>query len=87
MVKLFPQLLFDANFPPTMFIHGDADTAVLVSESEYAHEELQKAGARSVLHIVPGAEHGLVVLPEGKPAPQSEALYKQAFDFLVKQMA
>ena len=87
MAKLFPQLLIDTNFPLTMLIHGDADTAVvLASKSEYTYEELQKAGIHSMLHIVPGAGHGLMVQPGIKPAPQAEGLYKQAFEFLAKEI-
>jgi dipeptidyl aminopeptidase/acylaminoacyl peptidase len=71
MAKLFPQLLINANFPPAMFIHGEADTVVIVSESDCMYEKLQKAASRSMLHIVPGAEHGFLVQPERKPAPQA----------------
>ena len=70
------------------FIHGEQDSVVLVSESEYTHRQLQRAGVRSVLHIVPDAEHGLhIQTEEGKLAPQVEDLYKQAFEFLAKEMA
>ena len=34
VAKLFPQLHIDASFPPTMLIHGNADTAVLMSKSD-----------------------------------------------------
>lgn len=87
VAKLFPQLHIDASFPPTMLIHGEKDTGVSPSESEYTHKQLQKVGVRSELHIVPGAEHGLVILPEGKSAPQAEGLYKEAFEFLGKEIA
>jgi acetyl esterase/lipase len=87
VAALFPQLHINSSHPPTMFIHGKDDTAVLVAESEYAHEQLQKAGVRSELHIVPGAEHGLVVLPSWKQVPEAAGLYKQGFEFLTKEIA
>jgi dipeptidyl aminopeptidase/acylaminoacyl peptidase len=88
MAVLFPQLHIDSRHPPMFFIHGEEDSVVLVSESEYTHRQLQRAGVRSVLHIVPDAEHGLhIQTEEGKLAPQVEDLYKQAFEFLAKEMA
>ncbi|KIM90567.1 hypothetical protein PILCRDRAFT_812324 [Piloderma croceum F 1598] len=82
VAKLFPQLHIDASFPPTMFIYGEKDTNVSPSESEYTHKQLQEVGVRSELHIVPGAEHGLVILPERKPVPQVEGLYKKGIRVL-----
>jgi dipeptidyl aminopeptidase/acylaminoacyl peptidase len=81
VAKLFPQLHINTSFPPTMFIHGEKDTSVSLSESKYTHKQLQKVGARSELHIVPGAEYGLVILPERKLVLQAEGLYKEAFEF------
>jgi acetyl esterase/lipase len=87
MAVLFPQLHIDSRHLPMFFIHGEKDSVVLVSESEYTHRQLQRAGVRSVLHTVPDAEHGLYIQPEGKLAPEVEDLYKQAFEFLAKEMA
>ncbi|KIM82524.1 hypothetical protein PILCRDRAFT_820385 [Piloderma croceum F 1598] len=38
-------------------------------------------------HTVPDTEHGLYIHPEGKLAAEAEDLYKQAFEFLAKEMA
>ena len=83
----FPQLHIDSNFPPTMLIHGKEDSVVPAAESEYSHKQLLDAGVRSELHILPGAEHGLVILPGFRRAPQAEGLYKKAFEFLAKELA
>jgi dipeptidyl aminopeptidase/acylaminoacyl peptidase len=87
VAKLFPQLNIDSTFPPTILIHGHKDSTVLVSESEYTHSQFQKAGIRSILHIVPDADHDLRMPPERKLASQAKDLYKQAFEFLCKEIA
>ncbi|KZP20822.1 alpha/beta-hydrolase, partial [Athelia psychrophila] len=60
VAKLFPQLHITAQFPPSVFIHGDADVLVPVNESKYTHEQLKKVGVESELFIVSGGDHGLV---------------------------
>jgi acetyl esterase/lipase len=87
LAGVFPQLHIDSSFPPTMFIHGKEDTVVPVAESQYTHEQLEKAGVHSELCIMVGAEHGLAIPSKGKPAPQAESLFKKGFEFLVKEMA
>ncbi|KAI9058266.1 alpha/beta-hydrolase [Trametes sanguinea] len=54
---LFPQYSVSAGFPPTLLIHGSADTAVLVGESQNLHNLLLGIGTRSELVIVEGKEH------------------------------
>jgi acetyl esterase/lipase len=46
-----------ANFPPTMLIHGNADTVVPVSASFQMYDALAKAGAPVELHIYDGVPH------------------------------
>lgn len=87
VAALFPQLHVNSSHPPMMFIHGADDTAVAVGQSEYAHEQLQKAGVRSELHIVPGAEHGLLVLSSKKEVPEAAGLYRRGYEFLAKEIA
>lgn len=83
----FPQLHIDSSFPPTMLIHGKDDTVVPPAESEHTHKQLLAAGVRSELHILPGAEHGLLILPGFTRAPLAEGLYKKGFEFLAKELA
>src|SRR5262249_33845719 len=44
--------------PPFLFLHGDQDPQVPLSQSERLHEKLIAAGVRSTLHVVAGAGHG-----------------------------
>ncbi|KAI0822343.1 alpha/beta-hydrolase [Trametes gibbosa] len=54
---LFPQLGVDPALPPMFLIHGSADTAVKVTESENMRSLLQRVGVRAELVIVEGKEH------------------------------
>lgn len=49
--RIDPSKGFSANFPPTMFIHGTADTVTPFRLSERAHEELKRLGVES--HLLP----------------------------------
>jgi acetyl esterase/lipase len=44
--------------PPFLIMHGDKDDLVPLSQSEFLHAALQKAGVESRLHVVQGAGHG-----------------------------
>jgi len=44
--------------PPTLMIHGDADTVVPVRQAQTMAEALKKAGVETKLIIKPGAGHG-----------------------------
>ena len=46
-----------ADFPPTMLIHGNADTIVPASHSFEMYDALAKAGAAVELHIYDGVPH------------------------------
>ncbi|KZP28487.1 hypothetical protein FIBSPDRAFT_947719 [Athelia psychrophila] len=81
---LFPQLLIGAGFPPTFLAHGDADTTVLPGESQRTYEQLQKAGVRSELRLIPGAAHGF--MKAGAPAPEADGVHKEGFEFLAREL-
>ncbi len=53
-----PLSLVSPSAPPTLLVHGDADTVVPLEQSVRLHEALRAAGASSRLVVVPGAEHG-----------------------------
>ena len=44
--------------PPTLIIHGDADTLVPLQQSELIKEKLAKAGVETKLVVRRGAGHG-----------------------------
>ena len=46
------------NSPPTLLIHGDADTLVPYAQSQAMETALRKAGAPLRLITVPGGVHG-----------------------------
>ena len=53
-----------ASFPPTMLIHGNADTVVPVSASFDMYQALAKAGAPVELHVYDGVPHAFDSAPE-----------------------
>ncbi|KAF9016522.1 alpha/beta-hydrolase [Hymenopellis radicata] len=55
--ELFPEANISSSWPPTLFVHGDQDTAVPVGDSKNLHRLLLEAGAHSELVVVPGCEH------------------------------
>ncbi len=50
--------------PPTLFLHGAADTMIPPSNSIQMHEALQAAGVPSELHVYAGQGHGYDWQPE-----------------------
>lgn len=88
LTPLFPQLHIDSKFPPTMLLHGDADTAVPHAESARTYEQLQAAGVRSAFYTIHGAEHGFMLPGQGKEAPEMQAQwFPKAFEFLMAEIA
>ena len=59
-----PITYIDANDPPFLIFHGDADPLVPHCESELLFEALQKANVPSQFILVPGGKHGPGVLEE-----------------------
>ena len=55
--QLFPQLDPTMVHPPTILVHGSADTAVPISETLFMHDLLQKAGVNVTLEVVDEQEH------------------------------
>ena len=53
-----------ASFPPTMLIHGNADTVVPVSASFDMYQALAKVGAPVELHVYDGVPHAFDSAPE-----------------------
>lgn len=59
--RVDPVRLFSDKFPPTFFIHGDADGMVLTKFSEMAHAELERLGVETGIMLPKGKSHGFDV--------------------------
>jgi acetyl esterase/lipase len=66
------------DYPPTLLIHGEADTDVPHEQSELMAAELKRHGVKHQLISVPKAEHGLA----GGDRAKVDAAYDAAFAFL-----
>ena len=66
------------DYPPTVMIHGTADTDVPHEQSLMMAREFKKHGVRHEMISVPGAEHGLA----GGDPKLVEAAYQKAFAFV-----
>jgi dipeptidyl aminopeptidase/acylaminoacyl peptidase len=72
-----------AQFPPTVLIHGTADTDVPFEQSRMMAKELQKHGVPFQFHQIPGAEHGLA----GGDRGEIEETERKAFEFVKLHLA
>lgn len=68
------------DYPPTLLIHGTADTDVPFEQSERMARRLRENGVEHELIAVPGAEHGLA---GGDPA-LVDAAYEAALEFVAR---
>jgi acetyl esterase/lipase len=59
-----PLLFVSGGDPPTLLIHGDADTLVPISHSERIHAALKEAGVNTEFVTIPGGTHGFAGNPE-----------------------
>jgi acetyl esterase/lipase len=72
----------DSSYPPTLLVHGTADTDVPYSESETMARELARHGVPHELVTVRGAGHGL---SGGNPA-EVEKAYERSHEFIRKAL-
>ena len=68
----------DGCYPPTILVHGTADTDVLYAQSKEMAKSLKIAGVQYELVSVSGAEHGL----EGASPAELAAAYEAALSFI-----
>ena len=83
--KFFPYMPLKnvrADFPPTVLIHGTADTDVPFEQSQLMVKEFERQKIPFQLHPIPRGEHGL---GGGDPAAIEEA-HRQAFAFVKEQL-
>ena len=70
------------NYPPTVLIHGTADTDVPFAQSEMMTREFQKHGVPFQFHQIVQGEHGLV----GGRREEIEEAQRRAFEFLKQHL-
>lgn len=57
LLKLSPITLVNANYPPTLIVHGDADKIVPLQQAQEMDGALTKAGIDHKLEVIPGGGH------------------------------
>lgn len=77
-----PLLNVNPDYPPTLLIHGEADTDVPFEQSAMMAVELKRNGVEHRLIAVPGAEHGL----KGSDPALIASIEKQAAAFLHRHL-
>ncbi len=63
LVAASPIAIADAGFPPTILLHGTADSAIATAASIALHQRLGKLGVPSDLHIYAGRDHEFDLAP------------------------
>ncbi|WP_284617854.1 alpha/beta hydrolase [Aquabacterium humicola] len=71
----------DAGFPPTVLVHGRADTDVPASESDALANRFREQGVAHQLHALPGVGHGFA----GATPEEVESVESAVVDFLWAQ--
>ena len=72
----------DADFPPSVLIHGTNDTDVPYEQSVMMAEQFKKQGVPFELHSIKNGEHGL----GGGDPKEINAAYEKAFQFLKERL-
>jgi len=83
---LYPELLIDENFAPTVLVHGDNDSIVLKEESERTYSQLKELGIETEIHLVDGADHALMDLQKGTVVSGGMEAQLKAFEFVVRHL-
>lgn len=71
-----------AGHPPTMLLHGDADTDVPFEQSVAMAEELARHGVPHEMIAIPGGPHGFDGAYEGADATPVADAFERVLDFL-----
>lgn len=77
-----PILNIDANYPPTLLLHGDADTDVPYQQSVLFEAELKRQGVPVRLNTIPGGPHVFDHVEGGLKNPKTQAVFDEVVAFL-----
>lgn len=80
--SLLPIENVSSGYPPTVMIHGIADTDVPVEQSRLMAREFTKRGVPFEFHEIANAEHGL----GGGDPEQIKGAYRKAFQFVKERL-
>ncbi len=72
--------------PPFLFVHGDSDQLVPLSQSERMHQRLQDLGVPSRLVVVSNANHGFSPVGSGGVSPTRPEITQLVVDFFRKEL-
>ncbi|MDZ4288717.1 MAG: alpha/beta hydrolase [Prosthecobacter sp.] len=78
IIPFLPLKNVTAKYPPTVLIHGAADTDVPVEQSQLMKAEFIRHGVPFQFYEIPNAEHGLA----GADPEQVKEAYRKAFEFV-----
>jgi len=78
-----PQRNVDADYPPTMLLHGDQDTDVPYEQSVLMAEELSRQGVRNELVTMSGRGHGF---DHAMDDPEVRESFERALAFLAEHL-
>lgn len=83
LLKYCPQYNVPADYPPTMLLHGDADTDVPYRQSTDMAVALSLAGIEHELVTIPDGRHGFDC---DKSSPAAQAALDRAMAFLARHL-
>jgi len=70
------------EYPPTMLVHGTADTDVPYEQSKMMSERLDRAGVEQQLMTVPGGQHGIGNIA----SDELDRIYRDTAAFLMQRV-
>jgi acetyl esterase/lipase len=90
LMKCAPTLVQSANpiayvsaeDPPFLIMHGDADTAVPLKQSQILYDALRTKGVSVDLEVTPGVNHGF----DGASSSQAKSILSKVFAFFDKTL-
>jgi len=81
-VRFCPVRNVDAAYPPTILLHGDADTDVPYGQSVLMANELERIGVVHEFITIPGGPHGFDHQDGGLKNPRNREVFDRVLAFL-----